>query len=177
MCNDGCDFAFFSFPPVAGNQQLELTEPLHFIVNECGHIRTDTAAHGVRNGTLACAEDGKECLEIELKLVLPLSVGCSLITIITPPVLKIEIDGNSDATLTNTNRDCHTPNVIFYTYLFQPADGEAGTKHCLTSISFDNTAWGEISLGCSCDQHDECQKVPTSLSLVGSKSVSCKGAV
>ena len=150
MCKDDCDFAFISFPVVAENRQLELTEPLHFIVDECGNIRTDTSSHGVRNGALACTEGNTQCLEIELKLVLPLSVGCSLITIVAPPVLNVVVDGNINAHRVEVRTDCNTPNVIFYTYFVSDLEER---QHCLTSISFGNTIWGKILLGCDCDPH------------------------
>ncbi len=178
MCDANCNYAFFSYPPVNGDRLLELTEPLHFIADGCGNIRTDPADHGVRNGALACTDGDKAGLILKFKLVLPASVGCNLIDFhdFLPPVLTVVIDGNFVRTIPAVSAESGQPqNVFFYNKRICKDNLKPGF-HCLTSISFADTDWGKISLGCECDQQDECQKVPTSLWLVSAEAVECRSS-
>jgi hypothetical protein len=180
MCDANCEYAFLSFPAANDIRQLELTEPLHFIADGCGNIHTDPAAHGVRNGALATITGGGgggglAGLVLQLKLVLPSSIGCNRITIETPPILYVTIDGDVSATMVPSKpQPPNKPSNVFFYDNPQPCRSsvKAGS-HCITSISIAGTDWGKISLGCDCNQQDECLKVPASLWLVRSDKIDC----
>ena len=164
MCDNDCNYAYCSFPEEEP-RLLKLADPLHYVADACGRVSIDGSRHLVSNGALNQTDSDGQSFGIAIQLVLPASTGCNLIRFLTPPILTIVIDGNVTIVDDSPKGSRISDNVL--TYEVSTQDLKAGA-HCITSITFEGV-WGQISLGCGCDQSDECRKVFTSLWLIGSR--------
>jgi hypothetical protein len=174
MCSAECDYATLSFPAESVPRQLKLNDPLYYSVDPQGVISVNGAIHTVLNGTLPILTGANTRLDIEFRLVLPLSVGCSQISMTSPaPVLTIYLNNETTGrvippfTISGSPAGINGNTITYRVTSFDP--GNTDIQYCITHLSLDGQ-WGKIAFGCGCDKPEGCQKLASSLELIRATS-------
>jgi hypothetical protein len=194
MCDDDCNSAYANFPVVLP-RQLKLNGQLQYRVDASGNITVGVpagtgsppnqilkgpATFTVCGGEVVTTTSSTQKVEITLRLILPSSIGCSLIQYVAPPTLRGVV---SNAIYPVNGFPIYNGDILNFTpSLDENVVTYIGTtnapvnvgNHCLTSLTINDPVGGKIgtiSLGCGCDRPDGCMRIQSPIFLVESRVV------